>query len=299
VGSRPPGRAAARGRQLPAIRTIARRTPGRAPRSRIRVVLIALACLVAAVVTVLLTAPASVIDWGLGKATDGRFRLADASGSIWNGRGRLVFVDILTEALRDERAPTERGPAALAGVVLPGFVSWTVKPWPLLLGRLEAVASHESMAAPVTIVGTTQRLDVSAGGLRLPSIAFARLGSPWSAVQPVSSFAASWQALVVSRGRLQGKLALELRDVASALTPVRPLGAYRIDVDSTGEAAQLRMTTLEGPLRLSGGGNWTARGGVRATIAAEADESERLRLQSLLGLLGRREGTRTIIKIGA
>lgn len=261
--------------------------------------LLALAGLSVALVTVLLTAPASVVDWALARATLGRFRLADASGSIWRGQGRLVFVDIATEAMREERAPAERGPAALAGVVLPGTVSWTVKPWPLLLGRLEALASHESMARPVSIAGTASRIDVSAGAMQLPSIAFARLGSPWNAVQPVSSFAANWQPLVVERGSLKGTLVLELRDVASALTPVRPLGAYRIDVQSSGDAARLRMSTLEGPLRLNGGGEWTARGGVRASIAAEADESERLRLQSLLGLLGRREGTRTIIKIGA
>jgi len=59
------------------------------------------------------------------------------------------------------------------------------------------------------------------------------------------------------------------------------------------------MTAIDGPLRLSGDGTWTARGGLRFTAYAEADEAERLRLQSLLGLLGRREGTRTMIKIGA
>jgi general secretion pathway protein N len=59
------------------------------------------------------------------------------------------------------------------------------------------------------------------------------------------------------------------------------------------------MTTLSGPLRLEGGGTWDARSGLRFTAEASAEEPERARLQPLLGLLGRREGERTIIKIGA
>ena len=58
-------------------------------------------------------------------------------------------------------------------------------------------------------------------------------------------------------------------------------------------------TSIDGPLRLSGEGTWTTATGLRFTAYAEADESERVRLQSLLGLLGRREGARTMIKIGA
>jgi general secretion pathway protein N len=87
--------------------------------------------------------------------------------------------------------------------------------------------------------------------------------------------------------------------MASALTPVRPLGAYRIEVVGSGEQAKVTMSTLSGPLHLDGNGVWNARSGMRFTAEALADEPERARLLPLLGLLGRREGERTIIKIGA
>jgi general secretion pathway protein N len=80
---------------------------------------------------------------------------------------------------------------------------------------------------------------------------------------------------------------------------VRPLGAYRIEVIGSGAQAQVRMNTLSGPLRLEGSGSWDARSGLRFTAEALAEGPERVRLQSLLGLLGRRDGERTIIKIGA
>ncbi|MGE0798082.1 MAG: type II secretion system protein N [Lautropia sp.] len=256
-----------------------------------------LAVLVAAAV-ILFTAPASLVDWGLKQVTAGRVRLADAAGSIWAGQGRIVLVDVLTERQRDEQGRSST-PASLAGVVIPGTVRWQIQPLPLLIGRLQATASHESMARPAEISGTAQRLSVSGGAMQLPSVSLARLGSPWSTVRPTTSLAVSWQPFAIENGIARGKAALELRDVASALTPVRPLGAYRIDIDGSGPQSTVAMTTLEGPLRLSGNGTFTPRTGLRFTAYAEADESERLRLQSLLGLLGPREGTRTMIKIGA
>ena len=268
--------------------------------------LFAVAIIVVVLVTWLLTAPATLADWALGKATAQRIRIADATGSIWNGKGRLVIVDVDGERVRRERAADNPGTKtsggellALAGVPIPGTIAWKIDPWPLLLGRLEATARHDSMASPVTLTGNTQALQIGPGAMQLPSISLDRLGSPWSAVKPVGSLGVSWQQLRVARNGFEGKLVADLRDASSALTTVRPLGAWRLEVDAKGPAADLRMVPLEGPLRLSGSGNWTARGGLRFQAEAQADESERLRLQSLLGLLGRREGDRTIIRIGA
>ena len=264
-----------------------------------RILLYAVLGVVVALVTMLSTAPASLVDWGLKQATSGRVRLADASGSIWSGQGRVVLVDVLTEADRDQRAASARGPASLAGVVIPGTIRWQISVLPLLIGRLQATASHESMAKPVTISGTATRLQATGGSVQLPNVNLARLGSPWTTVRPTASLGVTWQPFVIDRGLFSGQATLELRDVASALTPVRPLGAYRIEIDGTGASSSIRMSAIDGPLRLSGTGTWSARTGLHFTAYAEADESERLRLQSLLGLLGRREGTRTMIKIGA
>ncbi len=262
-----------------------------------RILLYALLGLVVSLATVLATAPATLVDWGLDRATDGRVRLADAAGSIWNGRGRVVLVDMATEGERRSRGA--RRVDSLAGVVIPGTIHWRISPLPLLIGRLQANASHESMATPVTLTGNARRLQGTGGSLQLPSVNLARLGSPWTTVRPTASLAVRWQPFVIDQGRFVGQATLELRDVASALTPVRPLGAYRIVIDGTGASSRIQMSSIEGPLRLSGDGTWTPQAGLRFTAYAQADEAERVRLQSLLGLLGRREGARTMIRIGA
>jgi len=264
-----------------------------------RVVLYVALGLVVALATMLVTAPASLVDLAQQRTTDGRVRLADATGSIWNGQGRVVLVDVTTIANREQQGGAPRGAVSLPGVVIPGTIRWEVSALPLIIGRLQASASHESMAKPVVIAGNASRLQITGGSLQLPDVNLARLGSPWTTVRPTASLAVTWQPIVLENGRFNGQAVLELRDVASALTPVRPLGAYRIDIDGTGTASVIRMSSLDGPLRLSGQGTWTPATGLRFTAYAEADEAERLRLQSLLGLLGRRDGTRTMIKIGA
>ena len=264
------------------------------------IILWSLLAIIVALVTALATAPASLVDWGLGKVTEGRVRLADAAGSIWQGRGRIVLVDVATLTERERRgAIGTRVAESLPGVVVPGTIRWGISPLPLLIGQIRASASHESMAKPAEIVGDYRRVSISPGALQLPDVSLARLGSPWNTVRPTTALAVNWQPIVIENGRATGKATLDLSDVASALTPVRPLGAYRIAIDGGAQATQISMTSLNGPLRLSGNGNWTPAAGLRFTAYAEADESERPRLQSLLNLLGRREGTRTMIKIGA
>jgi general secretion pathway protein N len=248
-----------------------------------------------AVLTVLLVyAPASLADWALDRATQGRVRLADASGSLWAGRGRLVLADLPdANAVAGRRLPT------VAGVVIPGTFRWRLSAWPLLVGVLDARIEHDSMKRPVVVSGNAGELRISAGGLTLPPVDLDRLGSPWNTIRPTGTLAVSWENVTLRSGRFDGRAAIELSQAASALTPVRPLGAYRIDIVGSGPQAQVQIHTLSGPLRLDGSGTWDARAGLRFTAEAQVDESERIRLQPLLGLLGRRDGDRTIIRIGA
>jgi len=107
-----------------------------------------------------------------------------------------------------------------------------------------------------------------------------------------------WEALSIRQGVLDGRASIELRDTASAMTPIRPLGTYRIDVTGTGRDVALSLVTLSGPLKLEGKGSWDRRAGVRFVAEASADGPEQFALQSLLALIGRRQGDRTVIKIG-
>jgi len=244
-----------------------------------------------AVAATLAFAPASFADMALRQATLGRVRLAETTGTIWTGSGRLVLTDVET----GEAAAN--GPVA-GGLAIPGRIGWEVRALPLVLGLVDAQLSLDSRRPPVRISGNPTDLRVGAGSLDLPSAQLARLGSPWNTIRPSAALSMRWDALSIRQGVLDGRASIELRDTASAMTPIRPLGTYRIDVTGTGRDVALSLVTLSGPLKLEGKGSWDRRAGVRFTAEAHADGPEQFALQSLLALIGRRQGDRTIIKIG-
>ncbi len=249
--------------------------------------------LAAALFTCIAWMPVGVADWGLERLSSGRLRLADASGTIWNGQGRLVLPDM---ALLAESA-AQGGP--LQGLVLPGRLGWRLQALPLLLGMVDATVTLDGLSAPVRLSGSGVELTLSGARLEIPTLDLGRLGSPWNTIRPSASVGLSWDGLTIRQGVFDGRMSVELREVASVMSPVRPLGSYRIDVTSSGPQTDLSLSTLAGPLRLSGKGQWSGGAGMRFTAEASADERERANLQGMLGLIGRREGDRVIIKIGA
>jgi len=254
-----------------------------------------IAGLLAALAVMVTQAPASWLDPVLSRFTQGRVRLAQAQGTLWQGSGRIVLADIREAS----SSPAPLAAASVPGVVIPGTFGWHISPLMLLIGALDARLVHDSIREPVLLTGRLGELRMTPGSLNLPSLALDRLGSPWNTIRPSGSLTISWDSLTLRAGRFEGRGSIELSRMASALTPVRPLGAYRVDIVGSGPQATLTMTTLSGPLRLNGSGRWDARSGLRFTAEASADETEKARLLPLLGLMGRREGERFIIKIGA
>lgn len=250
----------------------------------------AVAVVVGSIVAVVAFAPASLADWGLRQATAGRLALAETQGRVWQGSGRLVLIDV------NDRTVDR---ATLAGVAVPGRVRWAVRMLPLFVGVVDARLTIEGTGEPVRLTGSFSEVRIGAGSLSLPAVDLSRLGSPWNTIRPAGALSIRWDGLTLREGSFDGRADIELRDMASALTPVRPLGSYKIAVVGEGASAKLDISTLSGPLLLEGNGTWTARRGVNFSALASAEERERARLQSLLSLMGQRQGDKTLIRIGA
>lgn len=243
--------------------------------------------------------PARYADAALAQATQGRMRLAQAEGTVWNGSARLVLVD--GDAIGAAGAPARGDPvdAPLAGVAIPGRLEWTVRALPLLVGRIDAQLRFDRVARPVRVHGGWRELRIDAGAVELPSVELGRLGSPWNTIRPAGALHLSWENLVLRPEGFDGRARIELREASSAMTPVRPLGSYRVDVVGRESHAELSLATIDGPLRLRGNGRFDADRGLRFVAEASVEAGERERLESLLGLIGPREGAHTIIRIGA
>jgi general secretion pathway protein N len=252
-------------------------------------VFVVLCALLTAVVVLVLSAPASFADVGLSQITQGRLRLADAQGTVWQGKGKIVLADIAAQA----------APYTVTGLVLPGDFEWRLAGWPLILGKIDIKLSGVGVQKPIALTGGLSELKISASRLVLPGVDLSRMGSPWNTFKPQATLDVQWDNMTLRQGQFDGKAVVELKDIASALTPVRPLGSYKVDVTGTGSSADVKLSTTQGPLKLEGNGVWNARQGLRLSIEAEADETAKAKLQTLLSLIGRREGEKTIIRIGA
>ena len=165
---------------------------------------------------------------------------------------------------------------------------------------IDASVTLDGISAPLKLTGGFNEIRGSSATLNLPSVDLGRLGSPWNTIRPSAAVGLNWNDFAIRRGTFEGRLSIELREASSAMTSVRPLGTYKIDVDSKpAGATDVVLRTLRGPLTLNGSGVWDKRSGLRFSATAEADARERERLQGFLVLIGRREGDKVVFKIGA
>ena len=96
--------------------------------------------------------------------------------------------------------------------------------------------------------------------------------------------------------RVSGRAELTVRDAATRLTPLRPVGSYRLTVEG-GALPDLRLETLQGGLQLSGSGQWVGER-LRFTGEARAQPGTEAALDNVLNIIGRRAGTRALISLG-
>lgn len=235
----------------------------------------------------LVLAPARWLATGLEQLSDGHLQLRQVQGTVWAGSAELVLA----------------GPAGSQGATrLPGRVQWRVQAaWDHVAMALQAdCCMPQALTLRVTPRRDRLQFTVDDSQSTWPMALFSGLGTPWNTVQLEGELQlrsrglrAEWAA-----GQLQlaGELALEARDLRSPLSTLKPMGSYRVTLDG-GARPRLQLETLSGSLQLSGQGHW-AGGQLHFEGVASALPAHEAELSNLLNLIGRREGSRSILKAG-
>ncbi len=243
--------------------------------------------LLAVLATALVSLPAAWLSPLLESQTDGRLSLGDPQGSVWRGSAFIGVAGGGDEPL----VP-----------LLPGRFRWRLSPL-ALVGVVDAVVQNpRALEAPVPVRGSWQRWSLGDGSMNLPAERLAAFGAPLNTVRPSGRMRVSWRDFVLMRTgsglQADGRLQLDLTEVASALSPVKPLGAYRMRFDWQGGTARVDLESLSGPLLLAGRGT-LAGGRLQFSGQAWAAEGEEQRLAMLLNLLGQRRqvGNRNVIAL--
>ncbi len=252
-----------------------------------RLVIWLLAGLLSAVVTLIAFFPASWMAPLVERQTGGRLSLGDAQGTFWNGS---AFIG---------GAPSGNDPVT---PLLPGRFAWKLSPL-VMLGQVDLELQNPlALSQPVQVSGNWRQWQVSPAAVSLPAERLAGLGAPLNTIQPSGRMRLSWEPLQLAREgqlvSLLGTMRLRMDDIASRLSPVKPLGAYELIIDWRGQQAQLALNTLKGPMLLSGTGTITD-GRLQFSGKAEAEAGQEDRLANFLNLLGqrRREGNKDVISL--
>jgi general secretion pathway protein N len=238
--------------------------------------MLAAAAFVAVVLTIVMRAPAAWVgDWVQSR---GPLRLVDASGTIWRGSAML--------GVSDGKEIT----------LVPGRISWTIGMAALFSGRVTADLSHPALAAPLHVSLAARSVTVAGGRAELPAATLLAAGVPFNTVRPGGTLALQWTDIGIQADGLTGKAEVEWRDARSALSPVAPLGSYRLSVTSGNPAALIHLETLNGPLRLEGKGTLK---GWRISFRGLASAAPDMRpaLNGLIGVLGPRSGNDVLLAL--
>ena len=227
------------------------------------------------------SAPAVLLDAALDRASAGRFRLALAEGTLWNGQGRLASADSSASLSPITRLRWEFEPSALAGVRLrwrltidggtPGLVE--IGPGGVALQRLAL------QLPPTTALAAVPH-------------AIARAG--WRGVLDVSipALACAWN------GRCEGGLQAEWSAGGVDILPGEALGDHRIVATISAPATTLEITALRG-LALAVKGKVELASGRRPRVEVEIGGNAPLlgRLEGMLAeLRPARDGERLRIR---
>jgi general secretion pathway protein N len=239
------------------------------------------------ILTVLIFLPASWLALLLEKQTGGRLSLGEVQGSFWRGS---AFVG---------GASGSNGPVT---PIFPGRFSWHISPL-ILLGQVDVELDNSlAMPQPARLTGNMSQWRLAASSISLPPERLEALGAPLNTIGPSGQLHLNWNVLEFTRyaDRLDvtGRVLLEMGDMASRLSSIRPLGSYQLSMDWHGQIADVALTTVKGPMMLSGVGSLNG-GRFQFSGKAYAEAGQEDKLANLLNLLGqrRRDGDKDVIAL--
>jgi general secretion pathway protein N len=217
-------------------------------------------------------APATLVDAGLQRASEGRLRLAEAQGTLWSGSGQIEI----------------RNTGGRSGVAR--SLAWRVVPESLLRGHLvcEVELEQATKRFPVTI--SLSRIELANADINLPA-AVLGLGVPKLAPLGLTGDVLIHVAsLSIARDAMEGNATLQWRTAGSTLAPISPLGDYEVRLDGEGMTVHAYLRTIEGPLQLDGKGSWTHGNNPAFLAMARVPAQHEQQLAPLLRLIAVERG---------
>ena len=251
----------------------------------------------------IIQAPAHWLTQAIEQASGERVLLPDAQGTVWNGSAQWVLNE---GPLNIATTPNTARSASTTS--LPTRVTWQLGPridWANLRINLSAtLASACCTPQPVRVdispLWRGLRVQVSDHTSHWPASWLVGLGAPWNTVQPEGQMQLHTTQLQwtqqADKETLMGQAELQMQQLSTRLSTLRPLGSYRVRMQG-GDTVALTLDTLEGSLLLQGTGQ-LLNGRLLFSGEASATPDAEAALSNVLNILGQRQGAKSILKMG-
>ena len=238
----------------------------------------ALSFAVAGIGAALYNLPATWVAERLAQSSSGRLILANSEGTFWSGSADLALTN-----------------GAGAAGRLPGRLHWHLGLRPGGLGfRVESADAAANGRISGLLGWRGWRME--GGRYELPASLLAGLGAPFNTLKLDGQLKLRWDGFDWRFGASgPEKLTfaeLDAEGLSSRLSPLSPLGHYRVRLAWGPLGGKLDLETASGPLMLSGQGALT-KGRLGFDGQATASDVAESQLAGLLSILGKRDGAVT------
>lgn len=216
-------------------------------------------------------APAAVMEWLLPRVSGERLHVQGTKGGFWHGEA----ADLVLTSAEGNAKPL-------------GAIKWQVLWLPILHGELAAsleLASTQKVSRAIVAFVP--------GGIRLRNMDIAMPASiltefypAWKLWQPGGSLELRAEMIGMGRGGINGAAEAKWQGASSSLSRLNPFGSYRLSIKD----GKLDLTTLSGPLQITGNGVWGTQG-IRFEGLAQADDAAKASLQDFMRLFGKEDSS--------
>ncbi len=222
------------------------------------------------VFTYLFMLPATWMDAVLQRASQGTLAMTGVKGTIWRGEGSL-------QALL---------PSGEAVTLVP--VSWTIAVGELLALKLHITAKSARDNTPVlNAIFRSGETYIQDARLELPAALLGVLSPTLQAAALSGQLSLKVSEVRYDSSHAAGKAHAYWKGAGSSLSRIRPLGNYLLDLNGQGNGLDFHLTTIRGPLTLTGSGSWHPGKQPNIQVTATPEASARQQLEPLLRMMGR------------
>lgn len=222
------------------------------------------------VLTLIITAPASLLNGLLTHLTHGQVELANVQGTVWQGAANPVW-------------HTRSGTPVIFNQV---HWAWRNPSW--LAGQLNFEfrwEDDERILPTMTMALNAKQIELRQIAIPLPGQLLAETSDYLKPAQLNGKIYLNSDYLQVNQQGLTGHATADWLNATSVLSPLNTLGNYHLDFASLTSGITILLSTRSGDLILNGEGSFSANGSFNLNGTAQAAKDKEESLRELLNNL--------------